>query len=104
MRRCGATVSAEGLGVHDHLCWAFSEHEAFRVEATRCTREALGLGMRVMYVTDQPREHMRNDLRDVPELEARLAQDALRLVSIAGAYDPQLPADPPSQVDNYARE
>ncbi|MGX1810866.1 MEDS domain-containing protein [Nocardia sp. NPDC055321] len=102
MRQSAVVQRAQGLGVHDHLCWAFDEPDEFRVRAREFLDEGLRLGCRVWYIASGAAAALAAELDDLPGWSDALASGGARVVSIEDVYEPGAPVIAPDQVHTYA--
>lgn len=97
MRPSGFVETVDGLGRHDHLCWAFDTAGEFRSGAARYLADGLANGERVFLIADCARE---SDLDAVAGFAAAYA-DGTAQVHDLRIYGTRR-VDPVAQVDAYA--
>ena len=100
MRRHGPATTATGLGLNDHLCWAFDDDDALRDGVVGFLRDGLDLGQRLFYVTDRPRRTMLDDLAAL-DVAGLLAADRLRVHALDELYDTTESFDADRQLSAY---
>jgi hypothetical protein len=83
VRRHAEHHDLRGLGVHDHIAWAFDGHERFLSAVVPFLRDGLELGQQLLYVVDEPDPAGLAGLGDVAQLEAK---GALRIAATADVY------------------
>ncbi|MDI1464138.1 MEDS domain-containing protein [Catellatospora sp. KI3] len=99
MRRTGFIDAVDGLGRHDHVCWAFDGPDEFRRAAGRFLTDGLAAGQRVIYLAEGAGQ---TDLDHVEGFAQARAEGAAYVQDL-GIYDHSLLADPILQVGAYAR-
>ncbi|MCM6777131.1 MEDS domain-containing protein [Nocardia sp. CDC159] len=99
MRRSGLIQRAQGMGAHDHVCWAFDRPEEFRERAREFLGEGLRLGCQVWYVAS---EATADDLADIDGWAAASREGGTRVLSVDALYPSGTVVDPIDQVCTYA--
>ncbi len=102
MRRHGPVDSVDGLGLHDHPCWAFDGPGDFQGAAVRFLADGRRLGQRLIYVGDGTEEKLHGDLDGLDDITPMIDAGALQIVPLAGAYSPGEPIEPVAQLAKYA--
>ncbi|MEV4315602.1 MEDS domain-containing protein [Actinocrispum sp. NPDC049592] len=102
MRRSGVVRHARGLGLHDHVCWAYDDREEFRRHASEFVRDGLAERQLVWYVARGEPDMLATDLRDVAGLDEALRTGAARLVSLDAAHPVGEVVAPVAQIEAYA--
>jgi anti-anti-sigma regulatory factor len=100
-RRHGPVDSVDGLGLHDHLCWAFDGPSDFKGAAVRFLEDGRRLGQRLMYVGDGTVRKLLGDLDGLDDAIPMIDAGALQVVPLSGVYSPG-PVDPVKQLATYA--
>jgi anti-anti-sigma regulatory factor len=98
MRRTGLVETVEGLGSHDHICWAFDTPGEFRSPAARFLSDGLASRERVIYIADGARE---SDLEPFDGFAEAFATGAAQVQDL-GIYGSGWQDDPSAQVLAYA--
>jgi anti-anti-sigma regulatory factor len=101
MRTTGVMENARGLGLHDHMCWAFDDQDDFRCRVREFLGEGLELGQRVWYVAPGDVETLANDLRGLEGMDLALRVGAARVVSVDIAYPVGTVIEPATQVQAF---
>jgi hypothetical protein len=99
MRTTGFVDSVVGLGIHDHICWAFDSPDEFRSVAARFLAEGLAGGQRVVFIGDAVGD---DDLDMIDGFAAARAADAARVQDV-GIYAAIGHVDPAAQVRVWAQ-
>jgi anti-anti-sigma regulatory factor len=102
MRTSGAVVDATRLGMHDHLCWWYTDDDDFRVRAVEFLATGLELGLRVVYVGPGGYDDLVDDLSDLRGADAEIRRGALQVVPLADYYRSGQVVIPHDQVRTYA--
>jgi anti-anti-sigma regulatory factor len=102
MRMTGVVKDARGLGLHDHVCWAYDDLDDFRCRAQEFLRDGLELGQRIWYVARGEVETLVNDLRDLDGMDQALRVGAAQVISIDTAYPVGTVIEPTVQVQVFA--
>ena len=102
MRMAGVIADARGLGLHDHVCWAYDDLDDFHCRVREFLAEGLGLGQRVWYVAPGDVEALADDLRDLDGMDLALRVGAAQVVSVDTAYPAGTVIDPAAQVQAFA--
>jgi hypothetical protein len=103
MRMTGVIEDARGLGLHDHMCWAYEDLDDFRCRVQEFLAEGLELGQRVWYVAPGDVEVLANDLSDLDEMNLALRVGAAQVVSVDTAYPAGTVIEPAAQVQAFVR-
>jgi MEDS: MEthanogen/methylotroph, DcmR Sensory domain/STAS domain len=101
VRRTGVIEHARGLGVHDHVCWAYDGPNDFRCRAREFLADGLEMGQQVWYVAPGDAEKLANDLRDLDGMDLALQVGAARIVSIDTAYPTGTVVEPVAQAQAF---
>jgi hypothetical protein len=101
VRRTGIIKDARGLGLHDHVCWAYDDLNDFRCRAREFLAEGLELGQQVWYVAPGDVETLANDLRDLDGMDLALQVGAARVVSVDSAYPTGTVVEPVAQAQAF---
>ena len=101
MRMTGVIEDARGLGLHDHVCWAYDDPDDFRCRVREFLAEGLELGQRVWYVAPGDVETLTNDLRDLDGMDLALRVGAAQVVSVDTAYPVGTVIEPAAQVQAF---
>jgi anti-anti-sigma regulatory factor len=102
MRIWGATRGADGLGPHDHVCWAYDEGADFHPRAAEFLADGLAQGLRTSLVAPGDVGRLRADLRQSDALAAALCDGSLTVDSLDGMYGTDELVHPETQVGRYA--
>ncbi|MEU0542082.1 MEDS domain-containing protein [Nocardia sp. NPDC005978] len=102
MRRSSVIQQAQGMGIHDHACWAFDEPGEFRLRASEFLGEGLRLGCRVWYIASGDAGALAGDLESLPGWNEALRTGGAQVVSIEDVYEPGAPVIGDEQVRTYA--
>ncbi|MDQ3765679.1 MAG: MEDS domain-containing protein [Actinomycetota bacterium] len=97
----GVIEDARGLGLHDHVCWAFDDLDEFRCRVREFLAEGLELGQRIWYVAPGDVETLANDLRDLDGMDLALRVGAAQVVSVDTAYPVGTVIEPAAQVQAF---
>jgi len=104
MRASGTVDELSGVGLHDHVCWAYDDPTSFRHSAVECLAGGIALGARVEYVASGSVAALCDDLDALDDIESLVSGDALRVSSLDATYRGEAtPVDPEAQVAAYAR-
>jgi anti-anti-sigma factor len=103
VRASGVVRDVGGLGISDHVCWAYEDARDFSRPALQWLTDGLALGQRLVYVSGRPVERMRRDVAPLPDLDGLLERGALQLVCLEDVYDLQAPVVPEEQLETYVR-
>ncbi|MBV9649552.1 MAG: MEDS domain-containing protein [Pseudonocardiales bacterium] len=101
VRRTGVIEDARGLGLHDHVCWAYDDLNDFRCRAREFLAEGLELGQQVWYVAPGDVETLADDLRDLDGMALALQVGAARVVSVESAYPAGTVVEPAAQAQAF---
>lgn len=101
MRTTGVIENARGLGLHDHVCWAFDDQDDFRYRVREFLEEGLELGQRVWYVAPGDVETLADDLRGLAGMDLALRTGAAQVVSVDTAYPVGTVIEPAAQVQAF---
>ena len=99
MRRSGLVDTVEGLGRHDHLCWAFDSLDDYRALSGRFLAEGLAGGQRVIFLAASAKD---SDLDGADGFAAARAVGAAQVQDL-GVYGSGRQVDPAAQVLAYAQ-
>lgn len=102
MRMSGVIADARGLGLHDHLCWAFDEPADFRCRAREFLADGLELGQQVWYVAQGDVAALADDIRDLDGMDLALRVGTAQVVSVDTAYPVGTVIEPTVQVQAFA--
>ncbi|WP_170154248.1 MEDS domain-containing protein [Actinoplanes italicus] len=98
MRLSTVLERAQGLGLHDHVGWAFDEPGQFRSQAGDFLAEGLRARQRVMYIggdeTAAP--------AGIDGLDAAVARGQAQVTSVSVMYGRDEPVEPERQVEVFA--
>jgi anti-anti-sigma regulatory factor len=97
----GVIEDARGLGLHDHVCWAFDEQDDLRCRVREFLAEGLELGQRVWYVAPGDVETLADDIRDLDGMDLALRVGAAHVVSVDTAYPVGTVIEPAAQVQAF---
>ncbi|WP_253887972.1 MEDS domain-containing protein [Actinokineospora diospyrosa] len=92
---------ASDAGGREHLCWAFTDLDAFTARARDFLADGLAAGQRVCLVAPGDRDGWVERLRDLPGFDR---PGAVAVRSLDGLYGRGAVVDPLGQVDTYAAE
>ena len=101
MRMTGVIEDARGLGLHDHVCWAYDDPDDLRCRVREFLAEGLELGQQVWYVAPGDVETLANDLRDLDGMDLALRAGAAQVVSVDTAYPVGTVIEPATQVQAF---
>jgi hypothetical protein len=91
-----------GLGLHDHVCWAYDEQAELRDRSLEFLADGLALGERVCYVASGPAQALLDDVRSLADADGLLRPGALRVAPLEDTYGRHSVVDPGEQVAAYA--
>jgi anti-anti-sigma regulatory factor len=94
--------SVDGLGLHDHPCWAFDGPGDFKGAAVRFLEDGRRLAQRLMYVGDGTEEKLLGDLDGLDDIIPMMDAGALEVVPLAGVHPRGEPVDPVARLATYA--
>lgn len=101
-RWTGVVGDLRGLGLHDHVCWAFDDADEFRERASCFLEEGLDSGEQVWFVGVGDVAALENELREFPGMDRALRRGAAMARSVEGPYPVGYVIDPDAQVRVYA--
>lgn len=91
-----------GLGVHDHLSWAYEDRDDFVRRVREFVTDGLALGLRCIYAADRPLEQLEADLAGVPDLHAEVARGAVRVTVLGDIYRAGSVIDPDDMLATFS--
>lgn len=100
LRWAGVLEDPRGLGLHDHVCWAFDDAEEFIARAGQFLEEGLDLGEQVWYVGVGEVPDLEREIGQFVGVERALRSGGAKVVSIGAAYSGAV-IDPVAQVRAY---
>jgi anti-anti-sigma factor len=102
VRRLGSISSPTGLGLSDHVCWAYDSDEDLAAAAVPYLDEGRRLGQKLMYVADRPIPVLLDHLRDLGDPRSLLASGALVVHESDEIYEVGRPIDAERQLSVYS--
>lgn len=102
VRRHGRIATPDGLGVSDHVCWAYESEEERLEGALAWLDDGWWLGQRLFYTADKPADALKADLAALGDVEELIATGALIVVPSRELYDMSAPIDGDRQLAVYA--
>ena len=102
MRRHGCIDSPEGLGVCDHVCWAYESDDELREVALEWLDDGWWLSQRMVYTADKPRAELMADIAPIGDVEDMIATGQLIVAPTSELYDVSTPLDAQRQLAVYA--
>ena len=81
----GQLIDVPAVGAHDHVCWVYRDEREFDAAALEFAAAGLARGERVLCVGDRVVEGLRRSPAALGDVDALIAEGALRTVSLAGA-------------------
>jgi anti-anti-sigma regulatory factor len=99
----GVIDDARGLGLHDHVCWAYESLDDFHSRAREFLADGLEQGQRVWYVALGDVAGLVEDVCAVKGMDRALRTGAAQVVSLEGAYSLDAVMEPTAQVDTFVK-
>jgi hypothetical protein len=103
MRTAGVLDELQGLGAHDHACFAYDVEEDFRAHAVEFLRDGLAQGLQVRFVGSGSESALWEELAEVLDFDAALRHGAVGVIPLASMYDADGIVNPEAQVRAYAK-
>lgn len=95
-------VDATGLGVHDHICWPYTDPSDFRARALEFLADGLRQGLKVCYVGPGAEARLWADLGSLPDRDHHGRRGALQVASLPDIYRSGGVVVPAEQMRAYA--
>ncbi|WP_199195792.1 MEDS domain-containing protein [Nocardia sp. MDA0666] len=102
MRRSARLQHVRGLGLRDHVCWAYTGVAEFRARAAEFLADGLDAGCRVRYTRPGAVGDIADDLRELAGWSEALRDGSAEAVSLEDLYGADEVLDPAGQVRAHA--
>ncbi|ONI92149.1 hypothetical protein ALI22I_05645 [Saccharothrix sp. ALI-22-I] len=93
--------TAQGLGLHDHLCWRYDDPAELRARVREFLSDGLARGQRVFYVGSAPADALLAELQGIDGIDEAWRRGAVRVASLTDTHSIDTPVEPTAQVRAY---